>query len=226
MAKKVEQGRRYRFKDAQLVDLCDKVHGLFKRDSKEFVVYGYEKETTLEKLNVLKNSFVAIKSDDYMKGKLGIATEHKDRAADELMKMMTTIRVRAKVLWGERSAKYKMLPTPQVPHKELPRLGNKYLHVLNEYLNELREKGITQELITVLNKCQNALESALDAQAQAKSARDMLTEERKERGNELYGFISELCEIGKDIWGMKNDPRYTDYVVYSSANERHTVDHH
>lgn len=223
MAKKIEVARKYRFKDSELLLLAEKILSNFKRDSREFEVYNYNKQDVNDQFEKLMRDFADIKSDDFMKAKVGIATETKDNAANDITKFMTSIRVRARVLWGEKSTKYKMFPSTQVPHKELVRLASKYIHVMNEYYAELSERGITQDMINQLNDYKNALDKALDEQARIMSERDMLTEERKQKGNKLYDFVSEISKIGKDIWNSTNETKYNDYVIYNTSSEKENV---
>lgn len=87
-----------------------------------------------------------------------------------------------------------------------------------KYLTELSEEGLTSDKINTLITQRDALDLAIDAQAQGISDRDVAAEGRVEALNILYQLLTKYAGIGQDIFYETNEAKYNDYIIYDTPS--------
>jgi hypothetical protein len=85
-------------------------------------------------------------------------------------------------------------------------------------LDDLAEKGLTQQMLDDLETVIGEFDNALSMQEDAISSRDIATEERIEKANAIYAIVSKHCDTGKRIWVSSNQAKYNDYVIYDTPS--------
>ena len=220
MAKKEQVKPEFRMSFASLEQLGDKGIGLAGRDSAELAEFGIDATWTgnLEsKVDDLKD----MPTDDELRAEISLKTEEKDALRDVLEADIRTIVVRAKNVFGEKSAKYRRFgfsAMDELNDAEMVRLGRRVKRSAQRFLTELAVRGLTQQEIDDMNTNLGDFDDKIDEKDEAVRDRDIATEDRIELGNEIYGLITELFDYGKDIWRETNEAKYNDYVIYRRDN--------
>ncbi len=88
--------------------------------------------------------------------------------------------------------------------------------VAETMLPQLESEGLTPELLTELNSRLTTYEQALSKQEDAIADRDIATENRVEKANEIYALLVKYCNTGKQIWEDTNQAKYNDYIIYDT----------
>ena len=73
-------------------------------------------------------------------------------------------------------------------------------------------------MITALNTKITTFDTALNNQITAIRQRDITTEERTTKANEVYRTLAKICTLGKNIWYGVNEAKYNDYVIYDTTS--------
>lgn len=192
------------------------------RDLDEFKKFGYNKEKSSMLVEEVKK-FEAIPLDVELKGNQGIATELKNKKAMEIKDFVGKINVRIKTTFGSKSALYRKFSA-----NDISRLSDDSLLVTaryiaktcSMYLDQLKEKGLTEEIITDLNQLADDFESSIYNQYNAIADREIGTYSRADQANLIYTETSKISEIGKEIWQGVNEAKYNDYLIYDTPTGR------
>ena len=212
--------------------LVNKINNFMLRDIAEFEKFGYTEKKSSELLQEVKK-FESIPLDMELKGNQGVATERKNKLADEIRDFLEKINVRIKTSFGTKSALYKKFVT-----SDLSRLGDDSLLVkarymaktCGTYLDLFKDKGMTPGLIDQLNSMADEFEAAIYDQYNAIADREIGTYERADQANLIYSEMVKIGDIGKEIWGGVNEAKYNDYVLYDTPtgepvlNEEEVID--
>lgn len=204
--------------DADLAQLGDKAVDLIERDAAELLAYGIDNEDSsfiAEQTQLFKD----FPTDEELEGEVSTKTELKDAAADEVKVAVRSIMVRAKNKYGDQSGKYRKFGTKgmdDLDDNNLHRLGKRVVRVATEFLEELEEEGLTQDIIDDLAAKNALFDDGIDDKDEAVRERDISTEDRIELGNLLYEKIVKVFDSGKDYWVNKDEAKYNDYVIYDT----------
>ena len=97
-------------------------------------------------------------------------------------------------------------------------MAKRVWRVATSLLTDLATKGLTKAILSELELLISNYEKALTAQEDAISDREIATEDRAEKANEVYKIVSDLCTTGKRIWASRNEAKYNDYVIYDTPS--------
>jgi hypothetical protein len=189
-----------------------------RRDLAEFLKFGV-KEETIQALEDKVDEYVAIPPDDDLIGEQEITTQRKDAQALIVRDEMGKILNRAANKFGEGSGQYRRFGNTALSDlADMPLYLAAYNahRIGNIYLTDLASEGLTAEILTQFEATNKAFLKTITDQQDAIAARDIATENRITKANEIYGQISKHCETGKKIWYSKNEAKYNDYVIYDT----------
>ena len=211
--------RDYKMGDATLVQTADDFVDSAQRDATELAAFGIT-PASITAIETARTAFADKPSDVFYMSDMMIATEAKNALRQQLLSEVRQIGGRAKIKFGEDSAKYRKFDLEKLSAQtdnDLVRVGRSAIEAATEYLAELATTGLTQTMIDDLKATNVAFDDAIDAQKKAIKKRDFAVDERIMLGNELYKLVVELAEYGKLCWEEVNEAKYNDYVIYRSA---------
>ncbi len=189
--------------------------GFMMRDLVEFIKYG----VTEEKLNALKallSDFASIPTDEELRGAQVVATQGKDEAGVQLRDSVSEIMQRVENKFGTASGNYRKFGASGVSDLDGGKLSyaaKRVRRVAESMLPELESEGLTIEILGELDMRLEAYEQALGIQEDAIADRDIATENRVEKANEIYSLLVKYCNTGKQIWEDTNEAKYNDYII-------------
>ena len=202
--------------------LVNRINNFMIRDLDEFQKFGYSEEKSSKLVEEVKK-FESIPLDVELKGNQVIATELKNNKAMEIKDFLGKINVRIKTTFGSKSALYRKFSA-----NEISRLSDDSLLVTARYiaktcgmyLDQLKDKGLTEEIITDLDQLADDFESLIYNQYNAIADREIGTYSRADQANLIYKEMSKISEIGKEIWQGVNEAKYNDYFIYDTPTGR------
>jgi hypothetical protein len=137
----------------------------------------------------------------------------------ELREAIGEVLTRAANKYGRNSGYYRKYGTSELSKLDgvaLSASARRVYRVGNSQLTVLAGQGLTTEIMENLKRRQEIYETALGAQEDAESDRDIGAEERIIMANEIYGEVAKYCSTGKKIWQSKNAAKYNDYIIYDT----------
>ena len=211
--------RDYSMLDAELMMFVSNIIQSMNRDATEFADYGVD-AADITAFEALGNEFEVFPPDTYYQAEVGVATETKDAAREQLLTNTRKITNRAIVKWGEHSSHYKKFGVKglyNMTDKSLLATSRLVVLTAADYLTELASEGLTQQIIDDYSSLAQQFENDLNAAYNAVENRDSKTSERILLGNNLYSYVSKYCRLGKTIWEKVDEAKYNDYVIYSAG---------
>lgn len=218
--KKEQVIRSFRLADSVLKQKADEFIALIDRDIAEFTDRGYNAAKKAE-LMTARSTVDSFPSDEQLEAIKINLTEQKDAARKALEKSMRSIFNMAENVFGQFSAKYKEFGNALISQQsdaEIVRVAKIMSSTAEKYLTELSEEGLTSDKINTLITQRDALDLAIDAQAQGISDRDVAAEGRVEALNILYQLLTKYAGIGQDIFYETNEAKYNDYIIYDTPS--------
>lgn len=218
--KKEQVVRNFKLADSVLKQKADEFIGLIDRDVAEFTDRGYSPAKKAE-LMAARSTVDSFPSDEQLEAIKINLTEQKDAARKALEKSMRSIFNMAENVFGQFSAKYKEFGNALISQQsdaEIVRVAKIMSSTAEKYLTELSEEGLTSDKINTLITQRDALDLAIDAQAQGISDRDVAAEGRVEALNILYQLLTKYAGIGQDIFYETNEAKYNDYIIYDTPS--------
>lgn len=212
--------RNYSMSDA---DLCMFTSNLCLMLTDDLIPLGLFGLTALKisALEALGDAFEVYPSDDSLRGLVEIATRTKDEKAELVRQLIRDMSARMEMKFGAQSAEWNRLGVLNMNNftdKDLLFAGRRVQTVCTEYLTSLADFGLTQIILDNMEVVCQAFETALNAQMDAISNRQMATKDRVDKGNEIYTLVSLYCDMGKRYWFDKNPVKYNQYIIYSSPS--------
>jgi len=218
--KKEQVVRTFKLADSVLKQKADELIALIDRDITEFTDRGYNADKKTE-LTTALNAVDNFPSDEQLESIKMDLTEQKDAARKALEKSMRSIFKMAENVFGLYSAKYKEFGNAgisQLSDAEVVRIAKMMSVTAEKYLPQLADEGLTSDKITTLITQREALDVAIDAQAQGVSDRDVAAENRVEALNKLYQLLNKYAGTGQDIFYETNEAKYNDYIIYDTPS--------
>ncbi|MCU7613947.1 hypothetical protein N0B16_05815 [Chryseobacterium sp. GMJ5] len=218
--KKNQVTRDFKLADAVLKQKADELINLIDRDLTEFTDRGYNTDKRNELTNA-RNTVDSFPNDEQLEAIKINLTEQKDAARSALEKTMRSIFNMAENVFGLQSAKYKEFGNALISQQsdaEIVRVAKIMSLTAVKYLAQLADEGLTADKINTLISQRNTFDTAIDAQAQGISDRDVATEGRIEALNTLYQLLIKYAGIGQDIFYETNEAKYNDYLIYDTPS--------
>ena len=217
--------RTYSMSDADLAQFTTNLAGFLTRDLADLADFGMT-AAKITALQTLQNAFEVLTPDYVYVAIVSQKVEIKNNVRTTMEDMLGKIRVRALNVFGENSPIYKEFNFTRVNAAADATYVSRCRSIAataEKYLTELAAFGQTQAQIDAFIAECDSFETAMRDIASAVSDRLTGTRLRIEKGNELYGFVSTYCSLGKATYANTNYAKYQDYVVYGSEDVPHTA---
>lgn len=218
--KKKEEVREYRFPDAELIQKSDDILNSAIRDSQEFDKVGYT-SAKRSAFRLLRNTFADLPADCSFEGSKISATQNRNHISSQLELKLRIIYTIFENKWGKNDGRYKELGNRSISRlndEQLFRTARGVKATSLKYLNDLKDDGLTDSLISELDNLIQLYDDSIDSQREAVRLRDINTEERVAAGNRLYKELVKICSFGKVIWYSVNEAKYNDYIIYNTTS--------
>ena len=190
------------------------------RDLAEFIKFGITEEE-LNDLKGLLTAFNNMPTDEELLGAQIDATQAKDALVVQLREQISKIMTRVENKFGFHSGTYRKFGVSGVSELDggaLSYSAQRVYRVAGLLQTELEEEGLTVEMLDEFNTLLTSYNEALSSQEDAMADRDIATEQRVEKANEIYGLLTKYCDTGKKIWESTNEAKYNDYIIYDTPN--------
>ena len=210
--------RDYRMLDAELYsfasDLCQRL-------TRDIADLGFGiTNASITALQNLTDAFEAIPSDDGLLGDLMLATQTKNDLADQIRENIRNLALHIQLKWGTNSPQYRSLGdlsvskfSDDVLHSAADNIHKR----MTGYLPDLLSTGLTQNYLDDYSDLITSYQTARNAVTDKIEDRDNTKQLRIRKGNELYGFVVNYCEIGKRVFEKTDPARYNDYLIYTGS---------
>ena len=203
------------FSDADFIAGCLHIHSCALRDLQAFQSMG-ESAGSIAEFEKLINQFSDFPTDDELEAWVNFALENKDGIADILLREINTIRTMAKQQYRDENQwkTFGFEGMEHLPDANLAILTRRIFRIGKHFLPELKNQGLTSEILEELDSIGNNFVQAMILVNEAVEYKMMKTNERVKIGNNLYAMLIRLSSVGKLIIENMNDVRYNDYVLY------------
>lgn len=220
--KKQHQNRNYNAQDADLYRQCMEAVRLAHRDAELFQQYGY----SMERLKAFKaqcDQFQQLPDDHEMVGEQMVSTEKKNLAAESLRTAIRGVMTRVAMKYHDKTGRYRKFGTAKLGDMSDPQLlfcGRRVVRVARAQIDFLADVGMTEQILQRVSDACSTFEAAMNIQQDRLHDRDIAVERRMDQGNKIYAELVTVCDIGKDIWAVKDRIKYDQYCIYESNNEQ------
>ncbi len=217
---KNRKSREFAFEESELLIKCESTIAVALRDKDQLLEVGFTNDKRLAfqaQLDVCK----LIATDTFMLGIQATRTQEKEAARHAVEKSLRTILAIAVNLYGADSAKYRQFGggnISQLSDVQLIQNARSAAGTATYLLAELQPEGVTPAMITALTTKVTTFDTAIATQVAAIRQRDLITDERTTKANELYRTLVKVCTLGKNIWYGVNEAKYNDYIIYDAPS--------
>ena len=211
--------KNYRLTDNELITFTHSLAIAMTRDLTELANYGV---TAANITDMVKKAddFQIFPTDDILRADLSYAIEQRDAARQTLAPMMRGISVRAKVAFGEKSAKYRALNPgniTQLSDSDLGTVARQQHQRAVEEKTALAAQGLTVEYLAEYAAAIENFITVVDLVKKQKEIRDDKTETRIAMGNAIYALVVRYCDYGKTEFEYTSPSKYNDYIIYTPS---------
>ena len=211
--------RSYNMLDAELCMFTSNLCNVLTRDLSDLAVFGLT-AAKIASLKALGDAFELFPADGALVGEVMIATENKNAIREQIVEEIRNMVLRIEAKWGADNARSRTLniSSPSKLGDDSLVTSAKWVHTkMTEFLPDLVDFGLTQEVLDAFAEMTEQFELAKNAQAEANSKRIIKAEERVNKGNELYEFVTRYCGFGKKIYEKASPAKYNDYIIYTPS---------
>ena len=212
--------RNYNMTDAELCAFASQLTASMTRDTTQFASRGVT-AANITSFGTLATAFANLPNDSYYQADISIAVQSKNSVRKQAEVAVRSITNCAIVKWGSNSPQEKKFGANSMTKfedKKFLTTCRQVVTTANGYLTDLTPVGLTAAMITNLTSLADLFQGSLNTIASAQEIRDIKTQERVKKGNELYSFVSRYCEIGKIIWVDVDEAKYNDYIIYETVH--------
>lgn len=210
--------RKYRMSEDALLMFTSNLVATMNRDLADLAAFGVTQQK-IDDFEALGNELEVMPSDAYYLGDVMIATENKNVFRVDLNERIRLTSVRMAAAFGASSGRYAKLGIADLSRASdevFLRRARQVQITATQYLVELAQFGMTQQMIDDLAAEAQEFEDALNAQDTAENTRSAKSDERIDLGNEIYDLAVRYCSFGKELYDGTNPAKYEDYVIYDT----------
>jgi hypothetical protein len=216
--------RKYNMSDSEFLgftfDLCE----YLKIDLPDFEPYGI----TLSSISHLKSlvyNLVDIFPDQSVRAVVQGATLEKNKLRAAVINEIGSMVIRVEFKWGRDSSSNKLIGAGSVrsiSDGELLHIS-RYVHSrMTEYLPDLIDQGLTQQILDNFSVLNDDFELAMNQKSNTMTQRLDSTAERIAKSNELYDLAAGYCDLGKRIYANTDPWKYKNYLMYKNVKGAYT----
>lgn len=211
---KLNETRSYPFADA---DLAQKGKGLattIKRDLADFAARNVT-AAIVSDFEMIIADFDDTSTDEELLGEQMDATDAKNKSMEDVKLAIRPIRNMADLVFKGKG-KYHSFGFKDMANmnaEDLFRLAKRVVRVGGKFLADLAPQGLTQAQLNDLKNLYMLLDEKIDDAEDKEENRDLETQNRIQKGNDLWEKMVELASIGKSIYVDTNPAKYNDYVL-------------
>lgn len=212
--------REYNLTNADLAALVGNFIVYMNRDSTELATRGVT-ATDITDFETLGNAFEVFPPDVYYQAQVTAEVDAKNNARESSYDKIQLISGFFEQEWGINSWQYKQLGIKglsKASDNNYLVLSRNVVTVAGEQLSNLTGIGLTQADIDGLNSELQTMEDKLHAIKEKQALRDSKTQERTQKGNELYEYLKKYSIIGKLVWENVDEAKYNDYIIYKTVH--------
>ncbi len=212
--------RDYNLSNAELMFIVGDFIVYMNRDFAEFAARGVD-AAAITAFETLGNAFEIFPPDEYYSALVTAEVDAKNIARANSFDMVQSISGYFEQQWGLGSWQYKQLAIRKLSNSsddKFKSICRNVVTVANEQLANLTAIGLTQGAIDALETEAQIMEDKGHEIKDKMAQRDLKTQERTEKGNELYYYVKQYSTIGKLIWENVDEAKYNDYIIYPKSN--------
>ncbi len=211
-----QEKRNYTLTDAELSLAVSNLCNTLTRDVSDLGPFGIT-EAKITSFKALGDAFEIFPSDVVLTAYITGAAEAKNQKADEVKETIRNMIIRCGTKWGSGSWQENSLGAAgmnQMTDDALLVLSRRVQLQMNEFLVELADTGLTEQMLDDFRDLNEEFEEALNEVKNKMAERDRKTRERILKGNELYKLFAAYTDIGKRAFVKTDSARYNDYIIY------------
>ncbi|MEI6091443.1 MAG: fibronectin type III domain-containing protein [bacterium] len=212
--------RNYNITDAELCMFTSNLCITMTRDLLDLADFGIT-APKIAALKALGDAFEILPSDEVLMAYVIAATETKSAKAELVKEAIRNMVTRCQIKWGVDSWQEKSLGVKgmnKYTDDSLLVAGRRVHTQMTAFLPDLAGTGLTQDMLDDMDDLNDELETAKNSQFTKVSERENETEDRINKGNEIYSLVSMYCEIGKRVYAKSDPAKYNDYIIYTSPS--------
>ncbi len=212
----IQEQRIYNLTDAELCMAVSNLCNTLTRDVVDLGPFGIS-EAKITSLKALGDAFEIFPSDVVLTAYVTGAVEAKNQKAEEVKETIRNMIIRCETKWGSGHWKINSLGTSgfnKMTDETLLVLSRRVQTQMNEFLSDLADTGLTEQMLDDFRDLNEDYEVALNDVKNKIADRDRKTRERIMKGNELYKLYAAYSDIGKRAFTKTDSARYNDYIIY------------
>ncbi len=211
--------REYSLSDSELMIFASNLVGFMTRDAVQFAERGVT-AAMITAFEALGNAFEVFPEDDFYKAQITAESEAKSEKRSSCFALVQKISGFFDQKWGVNSWEYKQLGIKgliNLSDDSFLRKCRSVVEIATDNLATLTPIGLNQTMITELEDEAQLMEDKINSVNMKTALREKKSQERIEKGNEVYSYVRKYTNIGKLIWENVSEADYDDYVIYKAS---------
>ena len=160
-----------------------------------------------------------IESDELMQNLISVEVEKKDLTRLDLETKISDIMGSATLALGSSTAEFRSFrykKTEQKSDADFLFEADFICDRADYYATELNHKGTSAADVLAIRNLLPLFKSQMKLVVNAKNNREIETQNRLVKSNEMYLQLTQICNAGKVFYQNKNEAKYNDYIIYDS----------
>ncbi len=215
-----ETVKKFNISYENLYRLSYRTATIMERDVEEFANYGIE-QSDIDAFKLLYEEFINGDQDGMLLSTQMFRTEEKNRLADEVRKMLYRIMLKVRAISEKSDFMYHQFRNNKISQfndSELISHARFTIFLIDRHIDIFSAEGVTPEMLASFTQTIENFNEACMQQQISILDRDIATQQRIRRANELYILLKKYAYIGKNMWAIEEDEaRGNDYIIESKS---------
>ena len=211
-----EVNKKFNISYENLYRLSYRTATFMERDLQEFAGFGIN-QSKIDEFKLLYQEFIDGEQDNELLAIQMFKTEAKDNLEEEVRIFLYDIMLKVRMLSKKDKVTYIQFRNSQISKfksSELITHARLAIRLINKNIEKFTDLGITPEMLTSYDEKIDSCNEAFMQQKEAIADRDIATQLRINKANEVFELLNKYCYIGKNMWALKNDEaRGNDYII-------------